>query len=219
MAKYGKFISVANPVNKKDEPYVVVKATFGAKNIFLLRAKDVRTKRFIAMDEAVVLFSGNRVESVEFYNNYVKTHSINNPIKYWILDQNDNVYLTITKGGREKAEKIADELNQKNKGKFRVMGFGLDDNAKSPYANSLWYDKQKKRLSQLEKSVKSGKTIPLKTPKPDYGEDYHYFLSLISDYGADDKQSIKEARRIGKLAGYAKSRIESDIKRMIKGED
>lgn len=53
-----------------------------------------------------------------------------NPVKYWILDPAGNVKLTITKGGREKAEKIAAELG---KG-FSVVGFGVDDNERSPYA-------------------------------------------------------------------------------------
>lgn len=143
MAKTGTFIKVANPAEAKNP--------VGDWTIYFDGDSD--NPLFTTTTRAKALAWLKKHHGIKAY----KTGKVRigqtiweakNPVKFWILDQNGDVYLTVTKGGREKAEKIADDLT-KSKGKaFSVMGFGVENPTNE---NAYWvlFGKRGRRDSEI----------------------------------------------------------------------
>lgn len=63
-----------------------------------------------------------------------------NPIKYWIVDNKGALYLTV-KGSREKAERLAGDLNKKaGKELYSVLGYGTENPTGRTF--NIYYSKQ-----------------------------------------------------------------------------
>lgn len=132
MAKYGSFLTVSNPANTANahNPESELDADFRRdldKAAYQVNKDEIEFDYMVSRIARMYDLSFDKAS--ELLKTQMKKRLVNhkNPVEYWIIDPNGKIYLTITKGGREAAEKIANDLTKKHKKEYRVIGFGVEN--------------------------------------------------------------------------------------------
>ena len=181
MAKFGTFLSFANPASGG----FIYGDKFSAKAYaFYYRNKDlIKRAAYAFLDDTgyktksiPVKYArdlyyqqevGGEVTFKEYYKllsneiSVLKGYSDNlhgttkNPIEHWIVDEDTNrIYLTLKTADRSKAETIASDLNKKAKReRYIVRGFGVENPANSH--SEILNDYELEHDVKLPKSLKT----------------------------------------------------------------